>query len=459
VTKPASSAPNEQLLLPSWLATVPQAPENPTDLAGLRSDWGVLVRDGKIAALGPAAQLKAQYPQVKTLDLSGHLLTPGLINLHTHAAMSLLRGIGDDLPLQRWLTERIWPLETKLMSPEFVYDGALLAAHEMLMGGTTMFNDMYFFPESTARAVQALGMRAALGIVTIDFPSPYGTGPADYLRKGLQCRDTYKDDPLLSFTLAGHAPYTVSDDSFREIAGLAAELGLPIQCHLHETAAEITQSLAQYGKRPLQRLVDLGVIGPDFIAVHAVHLLPEEITLLAQLGASVAHCPHSNLKLGSGIAPTAALLKAGVRVGVGTDGSASNNRLDLLAELRTASLLAKGASGDAQAWSAAQALRAVTIDAAGALGMEAVVGSIEVGKSADLVAFALDSSYLQPVYDPISQLIYAAGRECANYVWIAGSPVVIKRQLNSLTAIRALGEVTAHLPMWHNSVGEIVKAG
>jgi 5-methylthioadenosine/S-adenosylhomocysteine deaminase len=449
------SAPNPQLLLPSWLAT---AAENLPD-AGLVPNGALLVEGGKIAAIGSADELIQRFPNVERVDLSGHLLLPGLINLHTHAAMSLMRGIADDLPLDRWLQERIWPIEGRIVSSDFVYDGTVIAAHEMLLGGVTLFNDMYFYPEASARAVLAMGMRAVVGLPIIEFSTPYASGAADCLRKGLECRDFFRGENSLWFALAPHAPYTVSDESFREVAGLSAELGMSISCHVHETAQEVSDSVRLYGVRPLARLEQLGILGPDLVAVHAVHCDASDIDRLAKFDVNVAHCPHSNLKLASGFAPVAAMLASGIRVGVGTDGSASNNRLDLLEELRCGVLLAKGVSQNAAAWPAHQALRSVTIDAAHALGVNRTVGSLEVGKSADMIAVNFSGASTQPVYDPVSHFVYCAGRDLISDVWIQGQYVVRKRQVVSEAARRTVEEVTVRQALWHNSIGELVKAG
>jgi len=439
------------LIIPAWIA--PVAPR-PDVLAG----HAVAVDGERIAALLPAAEAIARFPDVERLELPGHLLVPGLVNLHTHAAMTLLRGVGDDLPLQAWLETRIWPLEAKLMSPEFVFDGSLLACAEMLLGGTTCFNDMYFFPEQVAAAAATLGMRAALGIIVLEFASAYASGAAEYLRKGLELRDRLRDDPLVSFCLAPHAPYTVTDESFRRVARLVGELGLPVHCHLHETAQEVADGLAATGRRPLARLAELGLLGPELIAVHAVHTDESDLRLLAEHGASVAHCPHSNLKLGSGIAPVARMGELGINVGIGTDGAASNNRLDLLAEARTAALLAKGSSGDATAWSAHRTLEAMTLGGARALGLAGRIGSIEPDKQADLVAVELTAPEVSPVFDPVSHLLYAAGREHVREVWVAGRHVVRKRQLVDALAATTLSEVVRRSAMWQNRASEILQA-
>jgi 5-methylthioadenosine/S-adenosylhomocysteine deaminase len=249
--------------------------------------------------------------------------------------MSLMRGLADDLPLMRWLEDHIWPAEAKHVSRQFVFDGTLLACAEMLRGGITCFNDMYFFPEAALEAALLSGMRSVHGLIVIEFPSAYASDPADYLRKGLALRDRHQEAPLVSFTLAPHAPYSVSDDTFRRVATLAAELDLPVHLHLHETTDEIARSITQHGVRPLERLARLGLLGPNLSAAHCVHLGAEEILLLARHGCSVVHCPSSNLKLASGFAPVAALLEQNVNVALGTDGAASNNRLDMFQEMRT----------------------------------------------------------------------------------------------------------------------------
>jgi 5-methylthioadenosine/S-adenosylhomocysteine deaminase len=288
---------------------------------------------------------------------------------------------------------------------------------------------MYFFPEATLRAARSVGMRVAAGIIAIEFPSPYAVDADDYLRKGLAARDAWRNDSLISFTLAPHAPYTVADATLKRIAVLAEELDLPIHTHVHETAEEITESISQHGVRPLQRLDRLGLVSERLIAVHAVHLTDPEIQLLAQRGASVAHCPASNLKLGNGLAPIAKLAAAGVNVAIGTDGAASNNRIDLLAEMRLAALIAKGVAHDASAFGASAALESATLGGACALGLDRRIGTIEAGKEADLVAFDLSSVETQPTYDALSQIVYAAGREQVSDVWVAGKSVVHKRQL------------------------------
>jgi len=380
----------------------------------------VIVNEGRILAVLPQSEALQQFSPRQTITLGEHVLIPGLINLHTHAAMSLLRGLADDLPLMNWLQERIWPAEGRFVSKEFVYEGTLLAAAEMLRGGITCFNDMYFFPQEAAAAALELGMRAALGLVVLEFPNAYASDAEDYLNKGLAARDALRDESLLSFCLAPHAPYTVSDKTFDRVLTLSEQLDLPIHIHLHETATEIAQSQQEYGIRPLERLHRLGLLSPNLLAVHAVHLQPEEISLLAIHGCSIAHCPASNLKLASGIAPASTMVEAGINVGIGTDGAASNNRLDLMAELRLAALLAKGSSGNARSLDAHTALRMATLNGAQALGLKDKIGSILPGKAADLCAINLGALELSPCYEPASHIVYSAGREHVSHVWVAG---------------------------------------
>ena len=387
-------------------------------------DHAVAITGGNIVAVLSCDEMRMRCSAARTCELHSHVLIPGLINLHTHAAMSLMRGLADDVKLMSWLSDHIWPAESKHVSAQFVGDGTLLACAEMLRGGITCFNDMYFFPEMAARAALEAGMRAALGIVVIEFPTSYASDAQDYLRKGLAMRDELKHEPLLSFCMAPHAPYTVSDKSFENILTLAEQLQIPIHTHVHETQEEIRQSLSTFGMRPVARLAKLGVLGANFLAVHAVHLEASEIAMLAKSGSSVAHCPSSNLKLASGISPVEKLLAAGINVGVGTDGAASNNRLDVFCEMRLAALLAKAHSEDAESVPAHAALRMSTLNAAHALGLEKTIGSIEPGKAADLCAVSFDSIELTPCYDPASHLVYAAGREHVSDVWVAGRQLV-----------------------------------
>ena len=396
------------------------------------ADHAIVAVDGRIHDLLSISLSRERYPAARRIELPGHVLIPGLVNLHTHAAMTLMRGLADDRALMDWLQNHSWPVETRLVSGEFVRDGTLLACAEMLRGGITCFNDMYFYPEAAGRAALAAGMRAALGIIVIEMPSAYAADAHDYLSKGLVTRDGLKDESLLSFCIAPHAPYTVGDRTFERIAMLQGELDLPLHIHLHETRDEIESSLARHGARPLARLQGLGLVDANLIAVHAVHVTEQEANLLAQEGCHVAHCPSSNLKLASGIATPDRLLKAGVNVGLGTDGAASNNRLDIFAEMRLAALLAKGSGGDATALPAHTVLEMATVRAARALGLENRIGTLTPGKCADMAAVNLGALDLTPCYDPLSHLVYAAGREHVSHVWVNGELLVENGRLTRL---------------------------
>jgi 5-methylthioadenosine/S-adenosylhomocysteine deaminase len=404
----------------------------PVEPRAVLADHAVALRDGRIVALVPRAEAFARFEARETVSLDRHVLFPGLVNLHCHAAMTLLRGIADDRALMAWLEEHIWPAEARHVSDEFVHDGSLLAMAEMLRAGVTCVNDMYFFPGATARAALRAGMRAALGIVAIDFPSAYAADPRDYLAKGLATRDAYRGEPLLSFCLAPHAPYTVGDETMKRIAVLSEELDVPIHTHVHETIGEIQQGLARNGVRPIERLRALGIVGPRLVAVHSVHLEDAEIDLFARENVSVAHCPSSNMKLASGIAPVALMRGRGVSVGLGTDGAASNNRLDVLTEMRHAALLAKVTSGDAGALDALEVLEMATLAGARALGLESRIGSIAPGKSADLAAVELSAIETLPCFDPASHLVYAAGREHVTHVWVEGRARLADRVLTGI---------------------------
>jgi 5-methylthioadenosine/S-adenosylhomocysteine deaminase len=385
----------------------------------LLEQQAVVIQSGKIIDIC-SIEASRQYDAIETVQLNEHILIPGLINLHTHAAMSLMRGLSDDMSLMPWLEQHIWPAEAKLVSPSFVQDGSLLACAEMLSGGITTFNDMYFYPESTAAASIQAGMRANLGLVVLEFPTQYANDAESYIQQGLEARDHLREEHLISFSFAPHAPYTVSDATFMRIMVLAEQVNIGVHTHIHETLQEIGDSELKHGLRPLSRFANLGLLGPNLTLAHCVHLNDIEIKLLSEHGCNIAHCPSSNLKLASGIAAITDYARHHINIGLGTDGAASNNRLDMFAEMRLAALLAKGQSGDATAISASQALEMATINGAKALGLDNKIGSIEVGKLADLCAVNLGNLETQPCFDPISHLVYAVGREHVSHTWVNG---------------------------------------
>ncbi|HMM77548.1 MAG TPA: TRZ/ATZ family hydrolase [Gammaproteobacteria bacterium] len=392
----------------------------------------LLVRDGRIAAVLPTAIATRDYTAPRIVHLPRHALIPGFVNAHTHAAMSLFRGLADDLPLKTWLEDHVWPAEARWADREFVRDGTRLAVAEMLLGGTTCFNDMYFFPDEAAAAAIEAGIRAVVGMILIGFPSAWARDTREYFANGQAVHDRYRGHPLIRTAFAPHAPYTVDDDALRRVAVRAEELDVPVHMHVHETAREVEDAVQASGERPLARLERLGLLSHRLLAVHMTALSPAEIRLLATAGVSVAHCPESNLKLASGFCPLGALAAAGVNCALGTDGAASNNDLDMLGEMRTAALLAKAVAGDPCAVPAHSALAMATLNGARALGLDHETGSLAAGKSADCIAVDLGGLRAQPLYDPISQIVYASHRDQISDVWVAGRRVVEDRRLTSL---------------------------
>lgn len=404
----------DTLILAGWCV-----PVEPHDL--VLTEHAVAVNDGRIVEILPAADARRRYEPGVLVERPGHVLIPGLVNAHTHAAMTLFRGIADDMPLERWLREGIWPVETRWVSTEMVRDGTRLAIAEMLRSGCTCFSDQYFYPEIVAETAVDMQMRAMVGVPVIEFATPWAHDAADCMRKGAdQVHDRYADHALITSCFAPHSTGTVSDASFNELRVLADQLDSRVQIHLHETVQEITDAMNETGKRPFDRLNELGLVNSSLLAVHAVHLTEDEMRQFADSGVSVAHCPRSNLKLASGIAEVAALQNAGVNVALGTDGAASNNVLDMLGEMRTAALLAKVRASDAAALPAADALRMATLNGAIALGLADSIGSIEPGKWADLTCIDLGPINSQPVYDPVSQVVYTAQVNQVRDVWVAG---------------------------------------
>jgi 5-methylthioadenosine/S-adenosylhomocysteine deaminase len=413
-------------------------------------NYCVVVDEGAIIDLLPSARAKEKYQPAHTEQLDDHALIPGLINAHTHAAMNLFRGLADDLPLMQWLENHIWPAEGKWVGDKFVRDGTELAIAEMIRGGTTCFNDMYFFSEDVARAARKAHMRAVVGLIMLDFPSSYAQNSDEYLANALHLQDELRNDPLVNCCFAPHAPYTVSDAPLTKLRMLSDELDLPVTMHVHETADEVEQAVTNTGQRPLERLASLDLLNPRLVAVHMTQLTDAEISQLADSGSNVVHCPESNLKLASGFCPVTKLIDAGVNVALGTDGAASNNDLDMFGEMRTAALLAKGIAGDAAALPAHTVLRMATLNGARALGLEKLIGSIEKGKQADLVAVDLATLESQPLYNPISQLVYAVSRQQVSHVWISGKPVLHERELKTMNESDLLAKARA----WNDKIAD-----
>jgi len=392
----------------------------------------VAIKDRKILAIGPTREFKQRYQASESVSLPHHVLMPGLVNAHGHSAMALFRGIADDIPLKQWLEERIWPLESNYVSARFVHEGALLAMAEMIAGGTTCFADMYFFPDEVARAAADAHMRVQLASPVLDFPTAWAQDADEYISKATQLHDDYRSSELIYSAFGPHAPYTVSDEPLRKIAVLAEELDVPIHIHMHETAQEVADAIAADGRRPLQRMAELGLISPRLVCVHATQLTEAEMQALAEQGASVVHCPSSNLKLASGFCEVEKLRRHKVNVALGTDGAASNNDLDMFGEMQLAAMLGKAVAEDASAVPASYALEMATISSARAMGLDSLVGSLETGKYADLAAVSMQPLHTTPVNNPLSHLVYATGAHQVSHVWCSGKALLAEGELKTL---------------------------
>jgi 5-methylthioadenosine/S-adenosylhomocysteine deaminase len=420
------------------------------DQNSVLQDHSVAVADGKILAIMPSTEAHQRYLAREQLTLPDHVLMPGLVNTHGHAAMSLLRGIADDLPLQVWLEQHIWPLEARWVSDSFVYTGTRLAIAEMLRGGTTCFADMYFFPEASARAAVEAGIRAQLAAPVIDFPTPWAASPEEGISKIAALAAHWRGHPLVSIAFGPHAPYSVSDAPLRRVAELADSLDIPVHMHVHETAGEVEQSVAQLGMRPIRRLAQLGLLSPRLLCVHATALNEEDISLLRDSGAHVVHCPQSNLKLASGFCQVQRLLDAGINVALGTDGAASNNDLDMFSELGTAAMLAKAVAGDAAALPAHAALRMATLNGARAMGLDHLTGSLTPGKQADMIAVRMNELNAMPVYHPASHLTYSTRSDQVSHVWIDGKAVLVEGEHQTVD----IAELKQQINHWQQRLQE-----
>jgi 5-methylthioadenosine/S-adenosylhomocysteine deaminase len=414
-------------------------------------DHTVAVRDGRIVAVLPRAQAHDRFVAGEHVSRPTAVLMPGLINAHAHNPMTLMRGVADDLPLMRWLTEHIWPIEGAIMGPDYCAAGVELAVAEMLRGGTTCVSEDYFFPDVCAATYRRLGFRALVGLPVIDFPTTWARSQDEYFDKALEVHDLWRSDALVRTSFAPHAPYTVNDNSFERIRMLADQLDIPVHIHVHETAQEVSDAVAAHGMRQIARLDRLGLVNSQLIAVHMTQLTDAEIALCAERGVSVVHCPESNLKLASGFCPVERLRRAGVRLALGTDGAASNNDLDMFGEMRTAALLAKGVAGDATALDAPQALLMATLGGAEAMGFGDRVGSIEVGKDADLICVEMDTIETVPMFEVISQLVYCTGRHQVSDVWIRGEQRLRSRELCNIDA----DAVRANARQWQARIAAV----
>ena len=431
----------DTLINARWI--IPVDPDNT-----IYEHHSLAINDGKITDILPIEEARLKYTAYEEIDLETHALIPGLINCHTHAAMSQFRGLADDLPLMDWLNNHIWPAEQRWVNPEFVEDGTRHAIAEMIRGGTTCFNDMYFFPDKVAETAVECGIRANVSLIMIDFPTAWARDPDEYFLKGEQVHDKFKYSPLIRTVFGPHAPYTVSDAPLQKIATLAEEMDIQIHMHVHETAFEVHQSVEQHGKRPLQRLFELGLVSNRLMAVHMTQLESDEIELIAKYGVSIVHCPESNLKIASGFCPVNELLLNNINVALGTDGAASNNDLDMLGEMRTAALLGKGVAGDSTALPAHTVLRMATLNSATALGLAETTGSLSIGKEADVAAIDLSYIETQPLYNPVSQIVYSCNRNQITDVWVAGKQLLKDRVLMTIDEAAVL----AKAQLWQEKI-------
>ncbi len=424
-----------------WL--LPIAPEN---VAHERS--AVAIRDGRIVDVGETSTLETRWRADERVRLPHHVLLPGLVNAHGHAAMTLLRGIAEDLPLQEWLTQVIWPLEARHAGASFVADGTALALLEMLQSGTTTFSDMYFFPESVGAATRGAGMRCQLASPVVDFENAWSRDAHAAISQGLELHDAYRGDPHVHVAFGPHAPYTVSEEALGKVWMYAEELDLQIHMHLHENAQELADANTAIGTTWIARLDQLGYLSPRVQAVHVTQVNDRDFETLARTDTRLVHCPRSNSKLASGVCPVARLQGAGATVGLGTDGAASNNSLDLLGEARTAALLSKLTNGDAASLDAPTALYMATLGGAEALALAEDIGSLEPGKWADLIAIDTNDATMTPLHDPFAALVHGASGGLVTDVWVGGARLLESGRPTTLDSERIL----ANARQWRSTL-------
>lgn len=407
----------------------------------------IAINAGNIIAVGPTEQITQQYRAKKTITANDSLIMPGFVNCHTHAAMTCFRGIADDLELMDWLNNYIFPAEAKNVNKELAYWGSLLAAAEMIKSGTTTFCDMYIFEDETARAAKEAGMRCLVGEVLFDFPSPNFKTTAEGIAYTKMLIEKWKDDPLVNIIIEPHSLYTCSTPLLTEVKELAEakrlaeDYHLPMGLHLLENAAEKKQLEEKFGKSAVSFLGDIGYLDEQLIAFHCVYFSDKDMKIFADHGCKVVHNPASNMKLASGVAPVPEMLKAGITVGLGTDGCASNNNLDIIKEMSTAAKLHKVARLDPTVMDAQTVVRMATIEGAKALGMERTTGSLEIGKKADIIIIGLSKPHLTPLYSEYSHLVYAASGADVDTVIINGKVVMENRRLLTINEEEVMHKV------------------
>jgi 5-methylthioadenosine/S-adenosylhomocysteine deaminase len=415
----------DHLIHAKWIITC-------EDTNRVLENYALAIKNGKIHAILPSKEANEKYKASSEQHYSTHAIMPGLINSHTHIAMNIFRGMADDLELMDWLTNHIWPAERQWVSHDLVHDASLLAMAEMIRGGTTCFNDMYFFLQATAEAADIAGLRAHIGITVIDFPTAWAKNVDAYFAKGIEFYHQYKNHDRITATVAPQSAYTVKEKDLVRVKALADEFDLRVNIHCQEALSDIEGTIKLNNKRPLHCLNDIGLVSPRLIAIHMTQLDEQDFDILQEKKPHIVHCPESNMKLASGICPVEKLSQLGINVALGTDGAASNNDLDMFGEMRSAAFLAKLSTRDSKALPAEKALKMATINGAKALGIDALTGSLIPGKAADFIAIDLNQIETQPLYHPVSQIVYATPRSQVTDVWVAGKQLLKDRQLLTL---------------------------
>ncbi len=403
----------------------------------------IIIDKGKIIKIMPSTAVEHEFCSKNVSSLDNHVVLPGFINCHTHSPMNLFRGVADDLPLKRWLTEHIWPAEQSIITPETTQLGSQLAIAEMIRSGTTCFNDHYFFPEATEQAAILSGIRASLGLLVFDIETLWSQNETEALDKAEHILATrYLKHPNINWTIAPHAPYSVNDAALKHIKAISDKYEIPVHIHIHETQQEIDDSLQQHGCRPLARLKKFGLVNQRLLAVHMVHLDNEDFTTIEDSNINIIHSPESNLKLGSGIAPIYALQQKGFNIALGTDGAASNNDLDMIGEMRTASLIAKGSTHNPTALNAYEVLKMACINGARALGLDKITGSLEIGKQADIIALDVSDYWQQPIFNPATHIVYTGNRMSVTDSWVNGKQILKDKQLTTIDTAELMDKLT-----------------
>jgi 5-methylthioadenosine/S-adenosylhomocysteine deaminase len=415
------------------------------------ANGAVAIAGGRIAAVGPAEELLELAPTGELLNAAGCVIMPGLVNTHSHLAMTLVRGLADDLPLKQWLEEHIWPAEKTHMNRDTVRLGTELAVAEQLLAGVTTTTDMYFFAEEVCEVLVASGMRGVVAESLIDFPTPRCETTEEMFAGQRELIDAYREHPLITPSVAAHAPYTVSATNLVREAELAEEFEVPMQIHLAETRWEVEKTLEEKGLSPVAYLADLGVLSDRTVAAHCVHVSPGDIEILVEFDAGVSHNPVSNLKLASGIAPVPAMVAQGVRLGLGTDGAASNNTLDLLRDAQITALIHKGITGDPTALPARKVVEMMTIDGARVLGLGDRIGTLSEGREADVICVDVGKAHTTPLFDPFSHLVFAARAGDVRHVLVRGRTLVRDRKLTTIDVERVIARAS--------EAGELIAGG